>query len=195
MCYTSATMWKTWKIVLIAAALAVAGWGCNRPQEFSKERVLFEARENGLIMDEQETAAMALAAQQTAVAGKNPTDIQPLLLADRRAWKAAALADVTGGGSFGLAHATFEKNTYKFFASLGNLPALRDGYVYEGWVVKRGEHMSVVRIGQAVQNGEAMVQVFESQTNLLDHDFFVLTLEPDDGDPAPAEHVLEGTFK
>lgn len=180
---------------IVLALVIFFGFGCNRSEEFSTEKVLFEAKQNGLIMDETETVAMADPAKLKSRAGENSADFKPMLLADRRTWKAAALADVTGGGSFGLAHATFEDGMYKLFASMGNLPELRDGYFYEGWVVRRGEKMSVVSTGRAMTNGDAFVNVFTSSADLRDHTFFVLTLEPDDNNPAPAEHILEGTFR
>ncbi len=39
------------------------------------------------------------------------------------------------------------------------------------------------------------INIFTSSTDYSDHDFYVLTLEPDDGNTAPDEHILEGTLK
>lgn len=183
------------RFIILALLVVFAGFGCNKPQEFSKENVLFEAKKNGLIMDENEIFAMADPASLTSVTGENPDDVKSILLVDKTGWKAAALADVTGGGSFGLAHTTVENGVYTLFVSMGNLPELRDGYFYEGWIVRRGDEMSVVSTGHAKPNGDAFVNVFTSRTDLLDHTFFVLTLESDDNNPAPSEHILEGRFR
>ena len=36
---------------------------------------------------------------------------------------------------------------------------------------------------------------FSTEKNYLEYDFYVLTIEPDDGDPAPDKHILEGTME
>jgi len=33
---------------------------------------------------------------------------------------------------------------------------------------------------------------FTSDIDYSSYDFYVLTLEPNDGDPAPADHIVEG---
>jgi len=34
--------------------------------------------------------------------------------------------------------------------------------------------------------------IYNSNQDLTDHDLYILTIEPDDGDPAPADHIAEG---
>ncbi len=107
------------------------------------------------------------------------------------------LEDVTGGDALGvaIAHWYEDESRYQLLASSSTLPALEDGFFYEGWVV-RADPQSVISTG-ALEQGEtgAWVNDFSSDENLTDHVRYVLTLEPDDGDPAPAEHILDGTLE
>jgi len=66
---------------------------------------------------------------------------------------------------------------------------------YEGWLVRRGDSFSVLSIGHAVKTEKGYMNVYQSPTDLSDHAFYVLTLEPEDGNSAPEEHILEGSFR
>ena len=102
-----------------------------------------------------------------------------------------SLTDVSGGNASGTANATFDENGYIAFATFENLPELEEGFFYEGWVV-RNSPLDVISSGALEMDGGNYINNFKSETDLTDHNFYVLTLEPDDGDPAPAEHILEG---
>jgi len=104
---------------------------------------------------------------------------------------AGTLEDVTDGNASGNAKARFANGKYEMVALFNNLPALQDDYFYEGWVVKG---RSVISTGEAVQKDGVWVNVYTNNKDLTDHEFYVLTLEPRDGDPAPAGHVLEGNI-
>ncbi len=105
----------------------------------------------------------------------------------------ATLLDVSGGTATGTAGAYYDDG-YVLIASFENLPPLEEGYFYEGWVV-RHEPLSVLSTGEAPLQDGTFVNEFTSEDDLMDHTFYVLTLEPDDGDPAPAAHILEGTLE
>lgn len=108
----------------------------------------------------------------------------------------ANLSDVSGGNAEGTAIADYVGGAYMMTAEFENLPELEDGFFYEGWVVRQGADMSVISSGATqVQADGTHLNIFESPDDLTDHTFYVLTLEPDDGDPAPAEHILEGYFE
>ena len=110
---------------------------------------------------------------------------------------AGELVDVSGGSASGFAMANFTNASdegYKMYATFENLPELEEGFFYEGWVVRRGNDFDVLSSGVAEKVDGKYVNTFVSNADLTDHDFYVLTLEPDDGDPAPAEHILEGTM-
>lgn len=102
------------------------------------------------------------------------------------------LVDVSGGEASGFVQVDYSEGDYQLVAVFENLPELEEGYFYEGWIVRRGENMSVLSTGKVEAPDGMYVNMFSSTEDLRDHDFYVLTLEPDDGDPAPAEHIVEG---
>lgn len=186
---------------LLLAVVVLFGWGCtkirqdqNQPPEINREEILFDAKQSGLIMNDEEILRMATIPIQLTVQGNNPQDVSDFLFVDIDGWKSAALADVTGGGSFGLAFLEHKNSQFTFIAKMGNLPEPIQGAVYQGWLVKRGETMSVIPVGNAIRVGEQLVNVFVSSTDISDHAFYVLTLEEQPDDFIPEEHILEGAF-
>lgn len=104
----------------------------------------------------------------------------------------AELTDVSGGTATGTAGAYFEEG-YTMFAEFKDLPHPEEGFFYEGWVVRQ-DPLSVISTGEATRSLGDYSNTFTSEIDLTDHDFYVLTLEPDDGNPDPADHILEGTM-
>lgn len=104
------------------------------------------------------------------------------------------LEDVIGGNASGIAQAIFEDGVYNLRADFTNLPEPEGTDFYEGWIVRTGENMDVISTGKAVKVDGVYSNTFTYPTDITDHLFYVLTIEPDDGDPAPADHVLEGTL-
>lgn len=105
-----------------------------------------------------------------------------------------ALTGLEGTPANGVAQShRFADGYFLHTAQLNVLPA-EDGYFYEGWLVKGP---SIISTGQLTNNfGDARHSLrFESETDLSDHLKVIITLEPDDGNPAPAEHVAEGVLK
>ena len=116
----------------------------------------------------------------------------------------ATLEDVTGGQAIrgteferlpaGVAQARFESGEYQLLAEFDELPDPSGDDFYEGWVV-RAEPLSVVSTGALERSATGVyTNLFTSSENLLDHARYVLTLEPNEEDPAPADHVLDGVF-
>jgi hypothetical protein len=104
------------------------------------------------------------------------------------------LGDVSGGDSIGVAKAIFTDGSYNMVATFDDLPDPEGTDFYEGWVVRKGSDFSVISTGKAeVTNGQYVNQ-YSSDEDLTDHLFYVLTIEPDDGNPEPAGHILEGTM-
>jgi len=191
-------------LIGMVAFLVILGVGCLRASNvvvtdesgevvIDRDAVLFEAKENGLIMTDEESESMKSAITDSVSEPVN--DFSAVLGQDFKGWNAAALADVTGGGSYGLAHSQFVNGKYTLVVEMGNLPVPGEGYFYEGWIVRRGAELGVISTGRAVVYEDKYVNVFVSPTDYSDHDFYVLTLEADDGNPAPDEHILEGTLK
>lgn len=104
----------------------------------------------------------------------------------------------TNGNATGEVSVTLMGEQYKYFlaGSFKNLPVLSPDFFYEGWVVRTGNNPEAISTGKvfAVDNNTTYINEFGTDVDLTDHDLYVLTLEPDDGDPAPAAHILEGTL-
>jgi hypothetical protein len=104
----------------------------------------------------------------------------------------AELTSVDGGVATGVAMASVYGNggSYLLTAGFTDLPEVEDGFFYEGWVVRTEGELSVISTGVV----EDSMNFYTNNVDLSDHTQYILTLEPDDGDPAPADHVMEGTF-
>jgi hypothetical protein len=101
------------------------------------------------------------------------------------------LIDVSGGQAAGVAQAGLTDGLYSLLAELDQLLEPTGTDFYEGWIVRK-EPFDFISTGKLIKRGENEFNVFSSDVDLTSYDFYVLTIEPDDGDPAPAEHVLEG---
>lgn len=106
------------------------------------------------------------------------------------------LEDVSEGSAFGSASATYGiEEGYKIIANFEALPNPEGTDFYEGWIVRKGLNFDVLSTGKAEKDLNGNYEnTFNSNENLLDHDFYVLTIEPEDGNPDPAGHILEGTL-
>ena len=194
---------RHFSFVLLIVSVSLIGFGCQRPVsptnnsvEIDRQEILSEARKSGLIMDETEILLMTEGSALQPTSGSNPSDISDDLSRETAKWQSAALADVTGGSSFGLAFSKWESGNFTLIAKVGNLPVVSEGEQYVGWFVKRGEPLRVMNVGSVVPAGDQFAIVFTSQTDLSDYDFFVLTREQQDDNPQPSrEHILEGSFR
>ena len=85
----------------------------------------------------------------------------------------------------------FEDGTYLHTMQL-NIELPTDGFFYEGWLI--AENKKPVSIGHLRSIvGDVRHQLeFESDQDLREYTGVLVTLESDDGNPAPAEHVAEG---
>lgn len=198
-----ARLMKKYSYILISTLLFLfVGIGCRSsvtqapgPRILDRQQILSEAKRDGLIMNDSEIALMTDQTRIASVSGINPENFSSYLSKNVSNWKGAALADVTGGGSFGLAFTTREDGRQVLISKMGNLPPLEDGFFYEGWIVRRTNEMSIVSVGAVQLVKDQFVNVFISDTDLSEYNFFVLTLESPDGNPAPGKHILEGTFR
>lgn len=108
------------------------------------------------------------------------------------------LEDVSSSGSSGQAEASYyDDGTFNLAAEFQNLAPTSNGDFYEGWLVNQttSEFFSTGMVQTNDNQG-----TFNEYMSSVDHlsagyDFYVLTLEPDDGDPAPAAHVVEGLLE
>jgi len=101
------------------------------------------------------------------------------------------LEDVTGGQAIGTGWRQFSNDKFFHKVEANELPALEKGFFYEGWLVGDEGFFSTGRMGEEAGKG---VLYYTADEDKSDFRGVVITLEPEDGDPAPAEHVLEGSF-
>lgn len=104
-----------------------------------------------------------------------------------------SLTDVAGGTASGVARSNFTDGIYELYADFENLPEPAEGEFYEGWIV-RMEPFEFISTGKVEMVDGMYRNTYQSSTDLTPYDFYVLTIEPDDGDPLPADHILEGTM-
>lgn len=87
----------------------------------------------------------------------------------------------------------FVDGRYLHTANLNIEPA-PDGYFYEGWLVKGPSVISAGHLSNPFGDVRHSLR-FEADKDYRDHLSVIITLEPDDGNPAPAQHVAEGKLK
>ncbi len=192
------------KVVGLIACIALVGFGCARtsdlktnedPLTIDRSVILLDARNQGLIMNEGEIEHMKDPAVLVPDSAKIESPAwESFQQTDFRTWKAAALADVTGGTSYGLVHILAEQNTFRLAASFGNLGESVNGSSFRAWLVKRGDGMKRLDLGSLEKTESGMVLTYASKADLREYDFFVVTLQSE-GSTAPGEHILEGTIR
>jgi len=101
------------------------------------------------------------------------------------------LRDVSGGQAIGTAWRHFDGSKYVHKVKVSKVADLEKGFYYEGWLVGDTGFFSTGRMG--VVNGEGTLY-FTSDEDKGMYRGVVVTSEPEDGDKAPAEHVVEGSF-
>lgn len=106
----------------------------------------------------------------------------------------ATLADVVGGSVIGLVKANFQDNEYNLYSSLAGMIEPINGDYYEGWLVRK-EPFGFVSTGKLEKIGGEYVNLYKTSTDLRDYNLYVVTMEQNDGNPAPAKHILEGVLK
>ena len=105
-----------------------------------------------------------------------------------------AMSGVEGVNANGVAQANYyEGGLYRHSVQLNIERAPKDHF-YEGWVVKEGEEpISTGHVKSRLGDVRHALS-FDTEQDLREYTTVVITLEPDDGNPAPAEHVAEGTL-
>ncbi|MCX6816663.1 MAG: anti-sigma factor [Candidatus Beckwithbacteria bacterium] len=98
------------------------------------------------------------------------------------------LRDVEGGQTVGTAWRQFDKKFY-FKIEASRLPALEKGFYYEGWLVGESGFFSVGRMDAGTGKLYYISDQDKSQFKGV-----VVTWEPEDGNPVPDKHILEGNF-
>ncbi len=91
----------------------------------------------------------------------------------------------------GSASNTTKENGNHIYAEFENLPDAWTDNFYEGWIVRMNGWLNVLSTWELEIKDGKHVNDRMSTTDISDHTFYVLTLEPNDNDPAPADHILE----
>jgi len=76
------------------------------------------------------------------------------------------------------------------YAEFMNLPDAWSENFYEGWAVRK-EPFDFVSTGELMMKDGVYVNDWTSNNDYSEYTHYVLTLEPRDNDPAPAEHIFE----
>lgn len=192
-------------LVLVGAGCSTATDRANDALEDAADEVteqvdsattaLEEAQEAAAMMEEkmQEVEAMATDEMVTTFAEENKEGFAADTI-DADYTRIADLVDVTGGDAYGSALlGTTAEGQHVLTVDFVNLPELEEGYFYEGWLVDKDPFSFISTGATEVVNGIEMNN-YTTAASLDQYDRYVLTLEPDDGDPAPADHVVEEDF-
>jgi len=174
-----------WGLVVVILVVIGMWWASRQSkEEVSREIVL----EPTMMLEEELVEAMTeaeKAAIETQVTGSGSEQV--------------SLADVTGGQVSGIAWRRYEAEavgdeTAKFYHKVEatGLPALEKGFFYEGWLVGEAGFFSTGRM--AVFPDGTGILYYKALEDKSDFSSVLITLEPEDGDPAPAAHVIEGRF-
>lgn len=105
--------------------------------------------------------------------------------------RGAVLVDVGAVGASGEAKTAFSDGKFYARLTISGLRMPEKGYYYEGWL-KNDDFLSLGRM-ELNQFGEGVLY-YTASIDRSDYSWVVVTLEPEDGDPAPAKAVLEGSF-
>lgn len=94
----------------------------------------------------------------------------------------------------GVASFEFKDGKYELYAVFDGLQEPEGDDFYEGWIV-REEPFDFISTGELDLEDGLYSNSFTANKDYSAYDLYVLTIEPNDGDPAPAGHVLEGYMR
>ena len=99
---------------------------------------------------------------------------------------------VTSAEALGHASVSYADGDFTLHAEFDGLTDPINGDFYEWWLVQKSP-FKFISTGELKKVDGNYLNHFESSTDFRSYDFYVLTLEPNDWDPAPADHIFEGT--
>ncbi len=174
-------MWEDkrvrWGLVVVLLLVGGMWWATRQSKEEVSQEIVLEPTK---MIEEELVEAMTEAEK---------IEIETQVTSDGA--EQASLTQVTGGQASGTARRRYDDKFYlKVIAS--GLPALEKGFFYEGWLVGEDGFFSTGRMA-VFADGRAELY-YTAQEDKSDFSSVVITLEPEDGDPAPADHVIEGSF-
>lgn len=98
---------------------------------------------------------------------------------------------VTDSSAVGYAKVTFIDESFTLDAGFTGLTDPLGDDFYEWWLVRKSP-FAFISTGKLVKKDGKYHNAFLSTTDYSDYDQYVLTIEPNDGNDAPADHILEG---
>lgn len=101
------------------------------------------------------------------------------------------LKDVSGGQAVGTAWRHQGEKKFALKMEVSRLMSLDKGFYYEAWLVGDAGFFSIGRVGEISGSGKVYYQTEEDKSQYRG---LVITKEPEDGEAAPSQHVLEGSF-
>lgn len=101
------------------------------------------------------------------------------------------LKNVNNGQAVGTAWRNFDGLKFYHKVDASGLSAIEKGYFYEGWLVTDNGFFSTGRM--AIINSQGQLY-YISDSDKSNYRGIVITLEAEDGNPAPDKHILEGSF-
>ncbi len=103
------------------------------------------------------------------------------------------LDDVSGGSAKGKSWTVAKEGKTYHRVVAQNMPPLKENYFYEGWLVEKPTPGKFFTTGEMKKqpNGDFILEYIHDTDVVGTHKKIVITLEPDDGDPAPAAHIIE----
>jgi hypothetical protein len=192
-------------LVALGAFILLGSGSSPEPPTGGEEPAMMEKDKNAGAVMEKDMGAMMEKTEPTKDAMMK--DIDESMMKDMMAMSfqySGQLADVTGGATIrgistggngsGVAKASYKNGKYDLLVTFENISDPAGTDFYEGWVVRRGDDFSVISTGRVEKVDGVYTNAYSSGDDLTDHDFYVLTIEPDDGDPAPADHIVEGVM-
>lgn len=171
-------------VVLIVLGLVVgSGWWLSKREKRTEEVVAPEIvlESSKMIKDDQKLQLPMTEADKQA--------IEEVFV--KEGVEMTALQDVAGGQARGTAWRHFDGEKFYQKLEAENLAPLEKGFYYEGWLVGDQGFFSIGRMAAEEGKGRLYYTAEEDKSGFRG---VVVTLEPEDGDPAPAEHILEGSF-
>ena len=117
-----------------------------------------------------------------------------LLIAQAPYTHGGTLRDVTGGFATGHVQARVVEGMFELKAFAEHLPDLQNGDFYEGWIVSESPE-SRISTGKLIKVGTEYQNSFMAVGDFIDHGRYIVALGPYDGDPAPADHIIEGEIR
>lgn len=179
---------KKFYIVLLAILILS---GCNQAKNLESESMPPAPQEGAQVMEKNDDDMMIPIAEEDD--SMIPIDDSEEAMMDKGVFRnklvftqSKGVQEGEGEGYYGVMEG--ETRVYASF----NVPKAEEDYFYEGWLVCNGQPYST---GKLEFFDGIYENIFASMEIPENCEQYVLTLEPNDGDPAPAEHILEGNIE